>query len=188
MRSVLRCILTRCLLSSFLYLLLTWGQSEIPEKWRAKALSAVRMPTDEDDGISSCYFREQDFCYIEDDATQNGQYIDLTLNPERFTGYAGPSAHHVWQAIYEENCFGLSEAAMDASKASKSPGAGRLASSNAGARSHGVGFNKLNEGWGTEMVRGGLKADETCEEKKVYYRVISGESPLVRYRSTCSRG
>ncbi|THG99361.1 hypothetical protein EW026_g2962 [Hermanssonia centrifuga] len=38
-----------------------------------------------------------------------GDYVDLTLNPERFTGYTGPSAHRVWSSIYEENCFGVSQ-------------------------------------------------------------------------------
>ncbi len=38
------------------------------------------------------------------------------------------------------------------------------------------GFSKLSEGWGTEM-KFGKREDELCEEKKVYYRVISGESP-----------
>ena len=37
-----------------------------------------------------------------------GDYVDLTANPERFTGYTGPSAHRVWKSIYEENCFGIS--------------------------------------------------------------------------------
>lgn len=32
-------------------------------------------------------------------------YVDLGLNPERYTGYAGFSARRVWGAIYEENCF-----------------------------------------------------------------------------------
>ncbi|RSH93337.1 hypothetical protein EHS25_007691 [Saitozyma podzolica] len=141
-------------------------ESEIPEKWRAQALSEVQVST-EDDGISSCYFREQDYCYIEDDATQEGQYIDLSLNPERFTGYAGDSAHRVWRAIYEENCFGLSEAAL-APKPS-------LASAVAGAGMSGQaawGFSKLSEGWGTEMVK--TQEEDTCEEKRLYYRVISG--------------
>ena len=33
------------------------------------------------------------------------QYVDLLKNPERFTGYSGESAHRIWRAIYEENCF-----------------------------------------------------------------------------------
>ena len=40
-----------------------------------------------------------------DGAPGNAQYINLLLNPERFTGYAGPSAAKVWGAIYDENCF-----------------------------------------------------------------------------------
>jgi len=33
------------------------------------------------------------------------QYVDLLKNPERFTGYSGESAHRIWRAIYDENCF-----------------------------------------------------------------------------------
>jgi hypothetical protein len=100
------------------------------------------------------------------------------LNPEKFTGYAGASAHHVWQAIYEENCFGLSEAAMDASKAGSSKPSD-MVSALSGAGAGGIGFSKLSEGWGTEMIKGnGRDQDglETCEEKRVYYRVISGDA------------
>ena len=32
-------------------------------------------------------------------------YVDLVLNPERYTGYAGHSPHRIWGAIYHENCF-----------------------------------------------------------------------------------
>jgi len=31
--------------------------------------------------------------------------VDLRLNPERYTGYAGPSADKVWAAIHTDNCF-----------------------------------------------------------------------------------
>ena len=31
--------------------------------------------------------------------------VDLRLNPERYTGYAGPSANKVWTAIHSDNCF-----------------------------------------------------------------------------------
>lgn len=44
------------------------------------------------------------FCDI-DDSDENAEYVDLLLNPERYTGYAGPSAHRVWKSIYLENCF-----------------------------------------------------------------------------------
>ena len=97
------------------------------------------------------------------------------INPERFTGYAGDSAHRVWQAIYEENCFGLSEAAMDASK-SGSSSVGQMADAVQGASHGGIGFSKLSEGWGTEMIKSKKEEDEMCEEKRIYYRIISGGS------------
>lgn len=31
-------------------------------------------------------------------------YVNLQLNPERYTGYTGPSARRIWEAIYTENC------------------------------------------------------------------------------------
>ncbi|KAL7540527.1 hypothetical protein ACHAWF_006706 [Thalassiosira exigua] len=31
--------------------------------------------------------------------------VDLRLNPERYTGYAGSSADKVWEAIHNDNCF-----------------------------------------------------------------------------------
>jgi ERO1-like protein alpha len=103
----------------------------------------------------------------------DGQYVDLSLNPERFTGYAGPSAHHVWQTIYEENCFGLSEASLDTTQVSEKQG---MASVAAGFSSSGLGSSGapgLSHGWGTDMVKS-TPEGEMCEEKKVYYRVISG--------------
>ncbi|KAJ0967885.1 hypothetical protein J5N97_024802 [Dioscorea zingiberensis] len=41
-----------------------------------------------------------------DDETDNAEmtYVNLQLNPERYTGYAGPSARRIWEAIYTENC------------------------------------------------------------------------------------
>uniref|UniRef100_A0A8C7FG55 ERO1-like protein alpha n=1 Tax=Oncorhynchus kisutch TaxID=8019 RepID=A0A8C7FG55_ONCKI len=35
----------------------------------------------------------------------DSQYVDLLLNPERFTGYKGHEAWQIWNSIYEENCF-----------------------------------------------------------------------------------
>jgi hypothetical protein len=33
------------------------------------------------------------------------EYVDLVLNPEANTGYSGPMANRVWEAIYRENCL-----------------------------------------------------------------------------------
>lgn len=41
----------------------------------------------------------------EDDTDNDGlTYVNLQLNPERYTGYTGPSARRIWDAIYSENC------------------------------------------------------------------------------------
>ena len=46
------------------------------------------------------------FCQLDpDDNCPDCDYVDLTRNPERFTGYSGEAAHRIWRAIYEENCF-----------------------------------------------------------------------------------
>ncbi|KAM9819838.1 peroxisomal ATPase PEX6 isoform 3-T3 [Syngnathus typhle] len=45
------------------------------------------------------------FCELDDESSPDAEYVDLLLNPERYTGYKGPSAWRVWNSIYEENCF-----------------------------------------------------------------------------------
>lgn len=40
-----------------------------------------------------------------DNDDHDSKYVDLLLNPERYTGYSGESAHRIWRAIYQENCF-----------------------------------------------------------------------------------
>ncbi|KAF3441139.1 hypothetical protein FNV43_RR15050 [Rhamnella rubrinervis] len=59
--------------------------------------------------IDSRAFRgwiETDNPWTNDDETDNGEmtYVNLQLNPERYTGYAGPSARRIWDAVYSENC------------------------------------------------------------------------------------
>ncbi|XP_033221602.1 ero1-like protein [Belonocnema kinseyi] len=63
--------------------------------------------------ISSENYKEFERWKQHDDAQDNfcmkeenqGEYVDLLLNPERYTGYKGPSAHRIWRSIYMENCF-----------------------------------------------------------------------------------
>jgi hypothetical protein len=50
---------------------------------------------------------KMNFCVLDSETSNSTQYVDLLKNPERYTGYAGPSAARVWKAIYEENCFRL---------------------------------------------------------------------------------
>ena len=61
----------------------------------------------EDFALWQAYDDAQDlYCTLPDD-NGNAQYVDLTLNPERYTGYRGKSAHRIWRVIYKENCFRL---------------------------------------------------------------------------------
>ncbi|CAI8018824.1 Ero1-like protein [Geodia barretti] len=48
---------------------------------------------------------EESFCESDVDSADGMIYVDLLLNPERFTGYSGASAHRLWNSIYKENCF-----------------------------------------------------------------------------------
>ncbi|EJF65331.1 endoplasmic oxidoreductin [Dichomitus squalens LYAD-421 SS1] len=134
----------------------TVDESEIPERWRAAELSKIEVPEgDQRTVLPGCYYRDSDYCFL-DDLTE-GDYIDLSLNPERFTGYAGPSANRVWKAIYEENCFGLSELGLLSSTNSPSPGLASLPDSMSGA-----------------LVADGTENSKECLEQRVYYKIVSG--------------
>ena len=49
----------------------------------------------------------ENFCDLDDETSNDLEYIDLAINPERYTGYTGPSTQRIWSAIYNENCFFL---------------------------------------------------------------------------------
>lgn len=70
---------------------------------------------------------DSDNPWTADDETESNDmtYVNLLLNPERYTGYKGESARRIWDAIYEQNCFENGE-------------------------------------------------KETCAERRVFYRLISG--------------
>jgi hypothetical protein len=45
------------------------------------------------------------YCDVGDQRDADADFVDLLINPERYTGYRGESAHRIWKSIYEENCF-----------------------------------------------------------------------------------
>lgn len=47
---------------------------------------------------------KDNFCILDDNENE-AEYVDLLLNPERYTGYRGKSAQRIWESIYLENCF-----------------------------------------------------------------------------------
>jgi ERO1-like protein beta len=97
-----------------------------------------------------------------------GEYVDLSVNPEVFTGYDGDSAHRVWRSIYDENCFGLSEQTQLATSSVTPTGV--------------LGGPGLSVGRKSEDEN---SADGECLEKRVYYKIISGLD-AVRGKSTTS--
>ncbi|XP_031436178.1 ERO1-like protein alpha [Clupea harengus] len=77
---------------------------------RAEKLGAVNSSLSEETQRAlrdwNTYDDEEDrFCMVDDEESPDSDYVDLLLNPERFTGYKGPEAWQIWNSIYEENCF-----------------------------------------------------------------------------------
>ncbi|KAF5351640.1 hypothetical protein D9756_007549 [Leucocoprinus leucothites] len=123
----------------------TVDESDIPEKWRAAALSKRHE-------LPGCYYRDSDYCFLDDNT--EGDYFDLQLVPERYTGYSGHDARRVWRSIYEENCFGLSELSL---MKGKSPAPVTLPDTMIEA-----------------LHDDGKDSPAQCLEKRVYYKMISG--------------
>uniref|UniRef100_A0A0W0EXF6 Endoplasmic oxidoreductin-1 n=1 Tax=Moniliophthora roreri TaxID=221103 RepID=A0A0W0EXF6_MONRR len=93
------CTETTCALDSV-------DEKEVPEKWRTKTLSKVD-PVPSYDTLVGCYYRDSDFCYLEDPKGTNHPSL-LLLFPPRLTSlnsYAGEGARQIWRTIYQENCF-----------------------------------------------------------------------------------
>ncbi|KAF3966824.1 hypothetical protein CMV_009117, partial [Castanea mollissima] len=80
-----------------------WPDDDDPICQEGKPQAAV------DRTIDSKAFRgwtETDNPWTNDDETDNSEmtYVNLQLNPERYTGYTGPSARRIWDSVYSENC------------------------------------------------------------------------------------
>lgn len=124
-----------------------------------------------------------DFCVL--DPPAQGIYVDLLQNPERFTGYAGDSSSRVWGSIYQENCFDKIEF-RDPSRAADQGGQGFAPVGLLGGTSPRAAGGPLGGAWRAheEKVLQSLEAPrdggaETCLEKRVFYRLISGEGRQV---------
>ena len=96
------------------------------------------------------------FCEVDDANDPECIHVDLTINPERYTGYSGEASRKVWRAIYQENCF----------RPPNSTNSSGVTKPNKKAR----GKNKLTEIFGVPQERLG----ELCLEKRAFYRAISG--------------
>ncbi|KAJ0801504.1 putative endoplasmic reticulum oxidoreductin 1, ERO1-like superfamily [Helianthus annuus] len=74
---------------------------EFPEYFKTPSLHVV--PTNDlicQEGKPEAAFDP----WTNDDETYKDIILDLQLNPERHTGYSGPSARRVWDAVYSQLC------------------------------------------------------------------------------------
>uniref|UniRef100_A0A2D4J340 ERO1-like protein alpha n=1 Tax=Micrurus lemniscatus lemniscatus TaxID=129467 RepID=A0A2D4J340_MICLE len=77
---------------------------------KAENLGAVDKSLSEETARAMIQWTQHDdssenFCEADDIHSPEAEYVDLLLNPERYTGYKGPEAWKIWNSIYEENCF-----------------------------------------------------------------------------------
>ncbi|RMD42454.1 hypothetical protein DV735_g2678, partial [Chaetothyriales sp. CBS 134920] len=106
---------------------------------------------------------ERDYCLPEDEgATAKGDYVSLVNNIERFTGYSGPGAHQVWDAIYMENCF--------VPRTSPTPRPGNL---RAASDLQNVIQDAARQSWADDSDSA-FPLDDQCLEQRAFYRVLSG--------------
>jgi hypothetical protein len=124
---------------------------------------------------------ERDYCVPEDEsAGAKGDYVSLVDNPERFTGYGGEGAKHVWDAIYRENCFSKESFPKSASygksqRPQRGPAANELKSvlEERGRQQALVDLQKHSPNT-PFVIESGLEDEDQCLEKRVFYRIISG--------------
>ncbi|XP_073682461.1 ERO1-like protein beta [Garra rufa] len=86
------------------------GVSDVRECEQAHELGAINSTLSNQSKEAFADWAHHDdaqdhFCGVDDEMSPEAEYVDLLLNPERYTGYKGPSAWRVWNSIYEENCF-----------------------------------------------------------------------------------
>ncbi|KAF9901680.1 hypothetical protein BX616_002181, partial [Lobosporangium transversale] len=163
-------------------------ESAIPEEWRSAALGAISSPKNgfNFQPFKSCQLKDQDFCQVDDEAVSEGVYVDLMQNPERFTGYSGPSAAKVWDAIYNENCFNIAkrmqlETDCEQCSLDRQANEEMLADKLKSAATAGVSMarnpltvaSSLSEPF-NPLTAGTHQDEELCLEKRVFYRMISG--------------
>ncbi|KAE8832822.1 hypothetical protein HRS9122_08535 [Pyrenophora teres f. teres] len=173
------------------------NEEDIPLVWRAKELGKLEGPTAQhpgrkqqkeerkrplkgslgDDVKESCVVEyddecdERDYCVPDDEsATAKGDYVSLVDNPERFTGYTGQTPKNApsnGQSSSPGSPFGgfgnqqQMQAANQLKNVLQEQGKKQKVQS---AIAHGSPVDSL----------GPVEFDDTCLEKRVFHRVISG--------------
>ena len=135
------------------------------EKWESQVDRTVHKSVVADKGMkwqasdNPWLFNEPADASTSKSSEKNYVYVDLHLNPERFTGYKGEHANRIWKAIYSQSCFhGLGEDAHSESTSSSSR------------------EKALGEILPSDQALAQLDGAQlsVCKEKEVFYRLISG--------------
>ncbi|KAK3720822.1 endoplasmic oxidoreductin-1 [Vermiconidia calcicola] len=180
------------------------NEEDVPPIWRAKELSKLEGPKAQHPGRKqqreqqrplqgllgadvgeSCVVEyddecdERDYCVPEDEsASAKGDYVSLSENPERFTGYAGEGAHQVWEAIYRENCFSrppISDRSTSVPGLSAPfPGFSKQQAQAALDFKQVMKAHDRQQAQRSGAMEEALEVEDECLEKRVFYRVISG--------------
>ncbi|KAI7891296.1 endoplasmic reticulum Oxidoreductin 1-domain-containing protein [Mucor mucedo] len=159
----------------------TTDEQLLPADWRKDALSAIQLSPKGSlfQPFKQCSYKDQDFCLVDDQLDSDSVvYIDLMDNPERFTGYAGPSSGRVWKAIYEENCFDIvhqmTEGCETCNNIMNLGESKQKAAPFAHVPDKKAELQRFLSDLAEESDGGMESNDEVCLEKRVYYRLISG--------------
>ncbi|KAE8213930.1 hypothetical protein CF327_g2645 [Tilletia walkeri] len=152
-------------------------EKDVPNQYHISNLSSVDSLDPGTNDLLSSSDDVSDYCYWDDTTSGDARYVDLVKNPERFTGYAGHSASRVWKSIYEENCFGLGGPFIEPPRSGDKTGFISRDTLLASSLSLGPdgGSSPAFRGLMTSLESPVDKGDsETCLEKRVFYRIISG--------------
>lgn len=106
----------------------------LPEYWQPEVLGGLQENetiSDEESVTEDCKFLDDlcandkkkrmiepdiEYCDVNDLHGEGSVLVDLTANPERFTGYGGQEASQIWSSIYGENCFSKGESGQSLAK------------------------------------------------------------------------
>ncbi|QLQ81791.1 hypothetical protein HG537_0G00450 [Torulaspora globosa] len=104
----------------------------LPEYWQPEVLGGLDKVNGTSGSDDECKFLQDlcggaegngrqtepdiDYCDVGDFVNSQAVLVDLSANPERFTGYGGQESALIWSSIYRENCFSPGEMGQSLAK------------------------------------------------------------------------
>lgn len=139
------------------------GQLDLAEILDSRGETCVQDPAVTED---------RNFCVAEDEDSEC-VYVSLVDNEERYTGYHGSHAHAIWGSIYRENCFdthGPEEFTVANGQSDLDSGMSGLDGGYGESGHRGAEFAQVLR----DPLKSGHDLQDTCVEKRIFYRIISG--------------